>query len=511
MRITKCNAIKVGFILFIFVLVLSSCGKMTETTNNERMVLKPVKEDPTISFRIWFKVGSQNDPAGKEGLAALTASLLTDAATKTNSYEQILEKLYPMAANIWALVDKEMTIITGRTHIDNLDDYYVLYHDAIMKPAFADDDFKRIKSQMLNYLENELRYSSDEELGKAALYEFIFDGTPYRHLAYGTIDGLNSITIEDVKEFYNKFYSKNNFVVGLGGGFPKELPSRIFDDLSKLPDAKIEEVAKAAPQKINGREVVLIDKKCDATAISFGFPIDIVRGDKDFFALFLFNSWFGEHRNQSSHLYQVIREKRGMNYGDYSYIETFLDGGSNSFPSPNNPRRKQIFEVWLRPVQHEHSHFALRAAIRELDNVIKNGITQEEFELTQNFLYNYALFYAQTTSQRLGYQIDSKFYGIDDGGDYIKFFRERIKKLTLNEVNAAIRMYIQSENMKIAIVTSDAQKFKTALSSDAFSTVSYVTPMSKDILEEDKIIGSYKLNISPEKIMIVKIDEMFQK
>ena len=42
-------------------------------------VLLPVPSDPTISFRLWFKVGSQDDPPGKEGLAAITAAMLTEA------------------------------------------------------------------------------------------------------------------------------------------------------------------------------------------------------------------------------------------------------------------------------------------------------------------------------------------------------------------------------------------------------------------------------------------------
>ncbi len=48
-----------------------------------------------------------------------------------------------------------------------------------------------------------------------------------------------------------------------------------------------------------------------------------MRGDEDFYPLAVANSWLGEHRNSSSHLYQVIREERGLNYGDYSYIEYF--------------------------------------------------------------------------------------------------------------------------------------------------------------------------------------------
>jgi zinc protease len=111
----------------------------------DNLILLPIKNDPTVSFRIWFKVGSQNDPAGKEGLANITASMLTDAATEKNSYEQILDKLFPLASNYDASTSMEMTVISGRTHKDNLKDFYPLFTDAILSPAFKQEDLDRIK------------------------------------------------------------------------------------------------------------------------------------------------------------------------------------------------------------------------------------------------------------------------------------------------------------------------------------------------------------------------------
>ncbi len=61
-------------------------------------VLLPVPADPTISLRIAFTAGAQDDPAGKEGLAYLTATMMSEGATRTHTYPEILRLLYPMAA-----------------------------------------------------------------------------------------------------------------------------------------------------------------------------------------------------------------------------------------------------------------------------------------------------------------------------------------------------------------------------------------------------------------------------
>ncbi len=498
--------------IILILLVAASTNLFSQTGNkmdqNENLVLLKVKNDPTVSFKIWFKAGAQNDPKGKEGLAYITARMLSEGATKNNSYEAILEKLYPLAASYWASASMEMSVFSGRVHKDNLNEYYNLFIDGILSPAFKEEDFKRVKDETLNYLNTTLKYSSDEELGKAVLYNFIYDGTNYGHIVQGTITGVESITINDVKDFYKKYYSKNNFVLGIGGGFSDELVSKLQKDLNKLSDSKVEELQKPNPEKIDGLNVRIVEKDANATAISMGFPIDVLRGEKDWYALAIANSWFGEHRNSSSHLYQVIREERGLNYGDYSYIENFPNGGSRQMPPVNVARRSQIFEIWIRPVPNETKHFSFRAAMRELQKLVDNGMTQEDFNLTKNFLNKYVLHYAPTTSERLGYALDDKFYGIE--GSHLENFKKIMNQLTLEDVNNAIKKHLQYKNMKIAFITENGEKLKEDLSTNAESPIQYATPKAAEVYEEDKEIIKYQLDIPSDKIKIITVEELFK-
>jgi len=473
-------------------------------------VLMPVAADPNVAFKLWFKAGSQNDPEGKEGLAALTADMLAEGGTKEHSYDEILAALYPLAAGYSGSVDKEMTVISGTAYREAAGGFYPLFLDAVLNPGFRDDDFQRLRSRSIDALEKQLRYSSDEELGKAALYGTVFAGTPYQHLDLGTVAGLKAITLEDVQKFYDTYYTRDNVTVALGGAYDDGVLDRLLADLQRLPEGTPETVAAPTPQPIQGRQVVLVEKPGESTAISFGYPIDLHRGSREYYALWLANSWLGEHRNSVSHLYQVIREARGMNYGDYSYIEVFPQGGRRSMPPTGVGRRQQIFEIWIRPVPEERAVFALRAGLRELDKLIATGLSQEEFDMQKKFLSKYVAQFATTTSQRLGYAVDDRFYGIEDG--HLNRFRETIADLTRDEVNAAIRKYLQSEDMVIAMVTENAEAMKKTLVDGKPTPIDYgELAKPKDVMKEDKEIERYDLNIKASNVRIVPVDEMFAK
>ncbi|MFQ5671276.1 MAG: M16 family metallopeptidase [Acidobacteriota bacterium] len=476
----------------------------------EPPVLLPQADDPNISIRLRFNVGSQDDPEGKEGLAALTAALVSEGGTRDRSYDEILAALFPLAASYDTSVDKEMTVLSGLAHRDAFSGFYPMVLDAVLHPGFRPDDFQRLRSRALDTLQKQLRYSSDEELGKAALYGQIFQGTPYAHLGLGTVAGLKNIAVDDVKAFHAKYYTRDNILIGLGGAYDNALLDHLLADLQRLPEGKRSPAGASTPHVVKGRHLLLVEKPGESAAISLGYPIDVHRGSRSFYALWLANSWLGEHRNSVSHLYQVIREARGMNYGDYSYIEAFPQGGQRTMPPTGVARRRQIFEIWIRPVPDRRAVFALRAALRELDHLARTGLTQEQFETQREFLKKYVSQFATTTSARLGYSMDDRFYGIEEG--HLARFRTMMDSLTLDQVNAAIHQFLQADNLEIAMVTSDAAALKKALLSGAPSPIDYEgITKPRSVLEEDKEIETFPLKIRPENVRIVPVEQMFAR
>src|SRR6185295_4297795 len=115
----------------------------------ENSVLLP-NRSPLVSFRILFMTGSASDPKGKEGLASLVAALLAEGGSRTRTYAEITDAMYPMATSFSWQVDKEMTVFSGTTHVDNLDKYYALVREILLDPGFREDDFARLKEDGIN-------------------------------------------------------------------------------------------------------------------------------------------------------------------------------------------------------------------------------------------------------------------------------------------------------------------------------------------------------------------------
>lgn len=496
---------------------LFACGS-TQTTgvasvqksvDAGHLVTLPVPGEPVISYSVWFKVGSSDDPAGKEGLAWLTGKLIAEGGTTANSYQDIVKQLYPMAASYDVRIDREMTTITGRAHRDHTQAFQQLFSDAYVKPLFSESDFERVRNEGLSFLEKRLRYASDEELGKAALYDFAFTGTPYRHPVTGTVEGLKAITVADVKAFYQQYYTRERAVFAIGGGYDEATAAGLVATRERLPEGGAAPAAVAEAPTFQGRHVTLVAKPGADASISFGFPISVKRGDKDFYALWIATSWLGEHRNSSSHLYQVIRQTRGLNYGDYAYIEAFPEGGFRQMPPVNVARSHQLFEVWIRTLPNDKAIFALRAALRELRMLVDEGMSQAEFETRRTFLRKYIRHFAPTTQTRLGYAIDDRYYGLPES--HIERFIRMMDELTLDDVNQAIRKHLQYRDLKIAIATGEAEAMKKTLAGGEPTNIEYPVPKSQAVLDEDKIIAAEPLNIAAEQIRIIPVEQMFQR
>jgi zinc protease len=468
-------------------------------------VLQPSPGNPLVAVRLVFRTGSVDDPKGKEGLAALVATMVGKGGSKAQAYADAVEALYPLAADIHVRADKEVTVVEGVVHRDNVDAYTKLLLERVLEPRFAEDDFARNRQDAIDAIAKTLRGNDDENLGKQAMGQAVYGAAhPYGRPTLGTVKGLEAITLDDVKKFWSTHWTRDRLIVGVGGGYPEGYVEKLTGALGKLP-AKGAAAAKIPPAQKGGR-MVIVDKSARATAISIGRAIAVTRSDNDFYPLYLAASYLGEHRTFNGVLMNHMRGVRGMNYGDYAYVEQFTQQGGSAFPLPNIPRKGQHFEIWIRPVPPANAGFALREAIYETDKLIREGIPQAGFDATKEYLLNHAPLLTQDVSRRLGYGIDAVIYG----KDLQKELAARLPKMTKADVDKAIKKHLAVKDLSVGIVADKGTELKKTLEGTAPTPMNYDTKGTPEaILEEDKLIEKFPLPPSP--ITVVPVDQIFEK
>lgn len=466
-------------------------------------VVLPVEKDPIASFRLVFHAGSIDDPKGKEGLTALTAQLLAEGGTQSLSAAELVDALFPMAGELSSSTNEEFTVFEGRVHKDFLPKYLPLFTDVLVAPRLDPKEFERLRTDALNVIRTELRGEDDETLGKVALQAELYPDHPYRHFVGGTIAGLKAITLDDVRAQLKKVFTQDRLVVGLAGAVDDALAAQVKGKLAALPATGAPQVV-LPPAPASGGQVRILQKDSLSTAVSIGEAIDVRRGDPDFPALAFAVSYLGEHRQFSGQLMNELRERRGLNYGDYAYPEAFEQAGYSTFPQTNVGRAEQNFSIWIRPVEPKNAVFATRAALYFFNELIEHPIAPEAFALTQKFVTGYTKLWELTDQRRLGYAIDDAFYGTQG---YLESYRKAVAGLTPEAVQAAVKRHVSLARLDFAFVTRDAKGLTAQLASGAPSPIAYPSPKAADVLETDKAIIAFPLPIHSEAIQTAPADQ----
>ena len=470
-------------------------------------VAKPSASSPLVNVSFLVHAGAAVDPDGKKGLAALTAAMITDGGSQAKSIDEINAAMFPMASGFDAQVDKEMTRLAGQVHKDNLDAWYELVRGQFLFPAWSEADFKRIKTRMINGIRTDLVGNNDEELGKEYLYAKVYGPKhPYGSLTLGAVGDIESITLDDVKAFYARYYTAANVTVGLSGGYPEAFALRLGSDLQTLGAGERVVLEVPPAPVVEGRHATIIEKETPGVAVSFGFPIDVRRGDPDWVALWLVRSYLGEHRSTNAHLFQRIRETRGMNYGDYAYIEYFPRGMFQFHPDTNLGRQQQIFQVWIRPVRSNNdAHFATRVAMYEIDKLVDEGMSESDFEATRAYLSKFVSLLTDGQSRQLGYALDSNYY---QTGEFAEYVRNGLAQLTLDDVNRVMRENLVTDNAQYVFVTRDGEDLKKRLLADQRSPMTYDAALPQAVLDEDKLIDNIAIGF--DSVEVVPADKVFE-
>lgn len=468
-----------------------------------------VHEDrsPILSIRAVFRAGSALDPQGREGAAWLAAQMLAHGGTRRRSYKQILDFVFPRGAAVEVTADKEMTCFRMECHADHAVEMTELLAEMLCDPGWREEDFLRLRSDAIHHLEADLRGENDEELGREALYGLLFEGHPYGHPCQGRVSSLRRMDLSAAREFYTAEYARENVIIACGGAQAESAAARLRERLGALPARTRSGGSVPEAPAPAASSMVFVEKPAQSVAISAGFPLEVRRGHEDYPALLVAASALGQHRMSSGRLFQSLRQQRGLNYGDYAYIEYFPAPMFTLEPEPNHARQRQIFELWVRPVAPAQAHFALRLALHEMERLAADGLTEGEFEAARSFLERHWVLLEEARSAQLGHEIDGLFYGTGLQSEYL---RRRLPELTPADVRRAVERHLRPRALGFAFAGPDMGALRNAILGNAPSDIRYQSAKPDWLLREDEAVRRRRIEVEARNTRVAPVEEMFE-
>jgi len=406
--------------------------------NGLKLYAVPLPDLPLVSLHLIVPCGAEADPVGQGGLADLSAEMLTLGTQQRSSF-RLAAEVDGMGAILSAYAGWNIISVHISGLSEDLERLLELLREIYTEPAHAPEEFEQLKQRRIGQLiqqKDESQIIADERF-----QQILFEGTPYDHPAYGTLESLPKITIEHVQEFYRKsFLAPGTFLVLVGDlSLDRCLPrvEGIFPDLGR----KSPEVREFSPPPSRGIRTRIIDRpELTQSQIRLGH-IGIPLAHPGYIPFEVMNYILGGG-GFSSRLMQKIRSELGYTYGIYSSLEP------RKFPGPFAISTFTPTDITFPCV---------REIASVLQSFLEQGATAREREEAVNFFTGSYPRRFETLSQIAQRIIQVELHGL--GIEYLSSYPVRVNGVSLEEISRAAREGIHPQDL-LAVIVGRAEDFR---------------------------------------------------
>ena len=412
---------------------------------------------PVVWLQVACRAGSGADAIGAEGLAWLAAHAQRQGGTPTASPAAVGDLLQMMGTDIDVLVDQDQVTFRTRCLREDLPALAGLLGDMLLTPLLDAAVVERLRESSVDALRTTLP-ADTEALGQQVLDSWLFAGHPYGHPTRGRTGALPALDVAAVRGHLDRCWLRGSVVLGLAGepdDAGRKAVAALHDRLSALPARLPLDLGPRAVRPVVGREMLVVERGgSNTTGVHFGHPTALHRAHADWPAMALALTALGEHRQAHGRLYQALREKRGLNYGDYAYNEVFRQEAGSSRQEPGTGRMQNAFAVWLRPVDPDNAAYALRVALDQVERFVAYGLSSDEFASMQVYLSRRVALWGADPGRRLGWAVEAALMGWPDP---LVLLPSAVPALTREGVNDAVRRHLRPDDLRVVAVAPDAR------------------------------------------------------
>jgi len=433
--------------------------EITSLKNGLQVVVVQHHEQPVVTLRLLVRAGGAQDPARKQGVAALAASLL-DQGAGSRSAADIADAIDTIGGVLSTGAGNDLSVVDVLVMKDGLGFGFELLSDVVRRPAFNQQELDRQRQQALSGMR--VNYEDPDAVASLVFDRLVYGFHPYGLPNTGTPESLSAVTVDDLRAFHKTWFVPNNAILGIVGDIDAAdalaAAEKAFGDWQpgELPAPD-----HGAPPPPTRRVVVINKPDAVQTEVRVGH-LALPRTDPDYLAFDLaLKILGGEGANR---LHQVLRSERGLTYGASADLTSLRESGD--FAAETDTRSDATAEV-------------LRLIVDEISRLQRDPVPVRELRNAQDYLAGAFPLSIETPGAIATQVLDVLFYGLPLGD--IESYRDRLNAITPDDVQRVARQYLHPDRLSVVLV-GNASAFTGQLAGVGFDRYEIVDLSQLDLL-----------------------------
>jgi predicted Zn-dependent peptidase len=412
---------------------------------DHRVVLKNgmvvfIAEDralPLVNISVTVRVGSWLEPAGKEGLADFTGSLMRQGGTKSLTAEELDEKLDFLAARVSSGIGPTSGAATLNCLSDNLDEALRIFVEMLREPRFQEDRLALAKEQALQEMKKRNDDSADIE---AREWGVLVYGEPFFTNRFTTEASVKGISRDDLLSFHRRYFHPASMVAAVSGSFARaEMLRKLESAFAGWPSSKAAVSPIPATLSPATPGLYRVEKDVNQGRVSIGLPT-VKRDHPDVYALEVMNEILGGS-GFTARITKTVRSDEGLAYSAGSGI---------SFGVWYPGRFRAFFQAKSRSVP-----YATSLVLEEIRKIREGEVTGEELDTIKNSLIQTFPSSFASKAQSMAIFASDEYTRRDPS--YWRTYRDRIRAVTAADVRRVAREHLVPEKMVVLVVGHQAE------------------------------------------------------
>lgn len=375
--------------------------------NGLTIVSQPMPWLESVAFTLSLPAGCRFDPVNKIGLSNFVCEMVQRGAGKMDS-RQYIESLESLGIDYSSSVSVYRATYAGAMQAGQLHDALAVYRDVFRNPHMSSDqleDGRQVCYQEIGGLQDDLAQRAFIDLRKR------FYGDPDGRICEGTFESVESITLDDIVQFHQKFYQPSGAIIAVAGKHDfealKDHVGELFGDWDANEIAEPESVP-----PLHGSHHIPFES--NQTHIAIAYP-GVAYSDDDYFKLRAAVGVLSD--GMSSRLFTEVREKRGLCYTVSASCNSILNSGAVfSYCGTSAERAQESLDVLVEQFLN-----------------LKRGVTKEELDRLKVQIRSSMIMQQESCRSRAGSIAGDWFYlGRVRSLDEIN---ELVNNLTVESIN----------------------------------------------------------------------------